>query len=64
MVDTNSGGEETHKVDKHNDFTCVGQFFLVAVKNHKKSMYEFNLESGLLFYFFYGESFMVQIFKK
>ena len=27
---------------KNNDFTCVGKFFIVIVKNHQKSMSESN----------------------
>ena len=39
-----SEGHKDLKVAKNNDFTCLAWLFSVVVKNHKKSMYEFNLE--------------------
>ena len=45
----NPRGHKTLKVAKNNEFTCLGWFISVVVKNHKKSMYEFNLESVFSF---------------
>ena len=39
---------------KNSDLSFVGCFFLV-VRNHQKSMYDFNLHSCLLPYFFNGK---------
>ena len=36
---------------KNNNFTFLGWFFFVVVKNHQKSMFEFNLESVFLSHF-------------
>ena len=42
-------GHKTLKAAKKHNFTCFGWFFSVVVK---KSMYEYNLESVFLSYFF------------
>ena len=44
--------DKTLKVAKNHDVTCLGWFFLVVVKNHQKSTYIINLESGFCSYFF------------
>ena len=46
MVDNNL------KMAKNTDFTFFGLVLFVAVKNHQKSMFEFNLESVFLSHFF------------
>ena len=42
-VEKNSRGHKTLKVAENNDFTFLGWFFVVVVKYHQKSMFEFYL---------------------